>query len=382
MHGIKSFVNEVEQAVASGDASRRASVLRRVTDLFVEQSSVLNVGQVTVFDEVIWRLARNIELKARAELSDRLADVVNAPRRIVRELAFDDSIQVSRPVLERSTSLDEDDLMQIARERDQDFLLALSHRESLSPRLTDVIVDRGSTHVVRTVASNDGARFSPWGFQHLVEKARADMTLQHHLRARRDLPKEEMNKLIAVARQKVRETLKGEYCDNTDALIDAAIDDVSSTLAKGRENATLLDDFSEAERVVEAKSNSGGVNEDDVANWLREGKLDFALAGIALLARVETEMVARAFYSPHYDPLLYLTRAIRFNWGTFKLLLRAKFGREPSRAVLSSGFASFQDLSIPTAQRVVRFLAVRDKALSGGGPLTWPSEPAAASSGR
>ena len=45
------------------------------------------------------RLIAEIEVKARAELSHRLAPVGNAPAEVVRRLANDDDIAVAGPVL-------------------------------------------------------------------------------------------------------------------------------------------------------------------------------------------------------------------------------------------------------------------------------------------
>ena len=120
------------------------------------------------FDEVILRLARNLEFRARLELSEHLADHAMAPRRVVRDLAFDDDGAVAAPVLSRSPRLSEDDLLAVAQEKGQAHLLALSRRVSLSERITDVLIDRGDTRVVRSVADNEGARFSEQGFSALI----------------------------------------------------------------------------------------------------------------------------------------------------------------------------------------------------------------------
>lgn len=362
MNILGSFVGEMEEAVASGDPIRRVETLRRMTDLFIEQSPHLKEMHVEVFDEVILRLARDLEFKARIELSDRMADVANAPRQVVRDLAFDQDILVAGPILERSKRLDEEDLVKIAKDRGQDHLFALSQRTTLSERLTDILVDRGDRRVVRSVASNEGARFSEQGFSQLLEKAREDEALQRIVRARCDIPPRQMQRLVEIAREKVRETLHEEFGDNSDDLVDAAVDDVAMQAAENGARA-LVGDFAEALETVAAKMASGGLVEDDVAEWFKDGKIEEALAAIAQLANVPVEMVARAYHSTHYDPLLFLVRSIRFGWGTFKLILTAKAGRAPPADVMKSAFEGFQQLSVTTAQRVVRFTAVRERAI-------------------
>jgi hypothetical protein len=46
----------------------------------------------------------------------------------------------------------------------------------------------------------------------------------------------------------------------------------------------------------------------------------------------------------------------------FKLLLTKKTGRQPSYDMMRSAFGSFQQLSVSTAQRVVRFTAARESS--------------------
>jgi uncharacterized protein (DUF2336 family) len=358
-----SFVGEVEDAVASGDPIRRVDTLRRMTSLFVEQAPNLKEAHVTIFDEVILRLARDLEFKARVELSERLADVGNAPLKVVRELAFDKDIQVAGPVLERSARLDEDDLVAIAHDRGQDHLFALSRRSTLSERVTDILVDRGDQRVVRSVADNEGARFSERGFSQLMERAREDETLQTILKTRRDISPRQLQDLVAIAREKVRETLRDEFANATDEVFDGAVDEAALAAAETLQPNVLVNDFDAANAAVRQKARSGGLVEDDVVDWIKGGQMEEALAAMAHLAGIPVEMVARAYHAAHYDPLLFIVRSIKFGWGTFKLLLTVKAGRQPSSDVIKSAFDSFQQLSVQTAQRVVRFTAVREQAI-------------------
>jgi uncharacterized protein (DUF2336 family) len=358
-----SFVGEVEDAVASGDPIKRVDTLRRMTSLFVDQAPNLKEAHVTVFDEVILRLARDLEFKARVELSERLAAIHNAPVKVVRELAFDQDIKVAGPVLAGSSRLAEDDLVAIAHDRGQDHLFALSRRSTLSERVTDILVDRGDQRVVRAVAHNEGARFSERGFTHLMTRARGDDVLQGILKTRRDIPPRQMQELVAIAREKVRETLREEYANTADEVFDAAVDEAAEAAAETMQPTILANDYEAAVAAVRQKSRSSGLVEEDVVDWIKAGQMEEALAAMAHLAGIPVEMVARAYYAAHYDPLLFIVRSIKFGWGSFKLLLTVKAGRQPSSEVIKSAFDSFQQLSVQTAQRVVRFTAVREQAM-------------------
>jgi uncharacterized protein (DUF2336 family) len=311
---------------------------------------------------VILRLSRDVEQRARLELSERFSDLAKAPRKVIRSLAFDRDGTVARPILERSNRLDEDDLVMIARARGQDHLLAISKRTDLSERVTDVLVDRGDQVVVRSVAGNEGARFSEGGLTQLLDKARQDVGLQALLQTRGDLPPKQMARLVEIAQEQVRHNLRSELGEDAAGAVDAAVAEAASAVAQHSGTGLVTDNFDAAVSAVQRKAASSGLIEDDIVQWAREGKVDEALAALAHLAGVPIQIVARAYRSPHYDPLLFILRSVRFGWGTFKVLLTAKAGRPPPPEILRSAFEAFQQLSIQTAQRVVRFTAARERA--------------------
>jgi hypothetical protein len=67
-------------------------------------------------------------------------------------------------VLANSSRLGTDVLVEIASNKGQDHLLAISGRPNLPSAVTDVIVDRGEDQVIRKLANNAGAKFSDEGY--------------------------------------------------------------------------------------------------------------------------------------------------------------------------------------------------------------------------
>ena len=350
MKALHSVVADLEGAIAGGDPARRMGMLRQVTSLFTAQAPRLDEAQIGAFDAFILRLSRDIETKARAELSAALADIPNAPREVIRELAFDRSVAVAGPVLERSARLEDRDLVEIASRSDQTHLRAISRRRELAESVTDVIVSRGDEAVVRDVAGNRGARFSHGGFQALANRARNDAELTRVLTARADIPGAQMAQLVAIARERARDSLAGEFGERAAG---------RATLAAATDLAGLPADVTPAEVTV-ARRAASGLDEAAVQTWLTTGETTCALVALARIAGVPSAMAVNAFESPTTDPLLFLVRSVRFGWKTLKLLLTSRAGHEPSAEDLQSAFQAFQDLSVATAQRVVRFTAARE----------------------
>jgi hypothetical protein len=76
-----SLIDQLEDVLTSKDVSRRADVLRKVTDLFVVGSGRFSEDQIELFDHVMGKLIENIERAACAQCGSRIATIPDAPPR-------------------------------------------------------------------------------------------------------------------------------------------------------------------------------------------------------------------------------------------------------------------------------------------------------------
>src|SRR3954451_2205402 len=106
-----TIFDEVEAAIKAGSAEKRLETVKRVTDLFLSSADSFNSEQIELFDDVLERLVKTIELRAiadvsarvaLAELSVQLAPIAKAPPAVVRRLARNDEIAIAGPVLTES----------------------------------------------------------------------------------------------------------------------------------------------------------------------------------------------------------------------------------------------------------------------------------------
>jgi len=225
--GKKTFLQELEEAVSRGSPESCLRALWHATDLLI--AGRYSEAEIWTFGEVIGRLAEEIELESRCRLAKRLASSSNAPIGVVNKLAFDDSIDVAGPVLRQSERLDAKTLVATAKTKSQQHLLAISTRRSIGRDVTDVLVARGDQKVLRSVAANDGARFSEVGFFHLVKRSEGDSILVEHIGLRRDIPRHLFQQLIARASDEVKRKLETERPDMENE-IQTVVADVTGVL--------------------------------------------------------------------------------------------------------------------------------------------------------
>src|SRR6516225_66468 len=208
MSEAKSFLRDLDHAISQGTAESRERALWYATNLLI--TGGYSEDEIRTFGEVIGRLSEEIELAARAQLASRMAQFGRAPTNIIHKLAFDDAIEVAGPVLTHSERLDSDILVANAETKGQPHLLAISKRKSLDAVVTDVLVLRGNQEVVNSVASNQGARFSGFGFLHMIKRAEGDSILAEQLGLRNDIPRHLFQQLIAKASEDVKKRLGRE----------------------------------------------------------------------------------------------------------------------------------------------------------------------------
>ena len=97
----RSIVDEVEAAIRAGSAEKHLEAIKRVTELFLSSADSCHGEQIELFDNVLERLVKTIELRAMADVSTRialaemstqLACVSKAPPAVIRLLARHDEI--------------------------------------------------------------------------------------------------------------------------------------------------------------------------------------------------------------------------------------------------------------------------------------------------
>ncbi len=190
MPETRSLIVELDAALSKASDSQHLTILRRVTDLFLNGSQTFSDDQVAIFDDVINRLIEKTEQPALIELSARLAPVSNAPVNVVARLASNDDIAVSSPILEKSDMLTDQTLAEIAGTKSQKHLAAIAGRTRIRESVTDILVHRGNSEIAHKVTANQGVRLSELGFVKLIQRAKNDKALAAAIANRTDMPPE------------------------------------------------------------------------------------------------------------------------------------------------------------------------------------------------
>jgi uncharacterized protein (DUF2336 family) len=334
-----SLIDELEKATHEASHERRVQMLRRVTDLFVGSTDKINRDQIELFGDVLGQLISQVESEALGELSARLAPLGNAPNAIIQNLARNDEIVVAGPVLAHSPQLSDHELIEIAQTKSQKHLSSIAERQKIVAAVTDILVERGNAEVLRKVSHNQGAALSDAGFQQLTSRAGSDEVLAENLTRRLDLPVELLQDLITQATETVQARL----------------------LAKRFREVTEPREFSRAQASIAAMVENNQLDETVMLNFAIAQQYDKLVVGLAQLSSAPIQLIDQLMGEARHEGILVACKAASLHWPTCRAILIKRFKhRQLSNAEIARARTDFLKLTVTTAQRAIRFWAIRD----------------------
>jgi uncharacterized protein (DUF2336 family) len=355
-----SLFPDIENIVKRGDPKRLAAVSRGIAELFVQGAASFQPSHVELFDHILTGIVPQTETTVRADVAERIAALANAPPVLIGCLAREDNILVAGPVLRRSPVLDERTLVEIARARGQDHLLAMTERTKLPPGLTDVMVQRGERDVIRRAAANAGAAFSPIGYSAMVKRAAKDGMLTLTVGQRKDLPDRLLKELLAGSVDVVRRRL----FDLAEPARQAAVAKAMGEISGKPDQAEKQRDFAPAQRTILSLYRAGDLDEDALIGFAKDFRYAETVAALSAMSGVPIAAVDRLMSGDRHDPILIMAKSIGLDWPTVRALVLLRLGpaRIPASADIDNIKGNFMRLSPSTAERVVSFWRARETA--------------------
>ena len=348
-----NLLDELQTVLAHGTVARRVETLRRVTDLFIDGAVDYSSEQIGLFDDVFQCLMEHIETSAKTLLANRLAPLDAAPPLTIRALAFDDLIEVAAPVLSRSERLDDETLIETARNKSQAHLMAISTRRVLSGAVTDILVLRGNDEVIHNTVNNPGASFSERGYTRLIDRAEGDDNLATCLGLRPTIPRHLYLKLVAKASVTVRARLEAANPQQAS--------EVSSAVREAAQRArtapsAITPETTISHALVKSLYEDGRLDEHQVAAFAEAGEFDEASAAIAALANVSVSVAENMMVESRAEGVMILAKVSSMSWPTVKAIINMRddlSGAERSDLVACK--ITYERLRPSTAQQVLRF---------------------------
>jgi hypothetical protein len=355
MNRTASLLQDLDESISQGSKERRLRALWHATDVLI--AGQYAEEDIWVFGEVIDRLACELEVEVRAELSRRMAGFDNAPVSVVNKLAHDKSIAVAGPVLRQSERLDTPSLVSIATTASQQHLLAISKRKSIAEPVTDVLVSRGNREVLISLTENAGARFSRHGLLQLVQRSENDSILMESFGRRKDIPRSIFQQLIAKASNDVKAKLERENPDIAPQ-IETLVTDVAGELHSIFGPAS--ESYFKAKKAVSTLHRQGNLHETRIFEYAQSHQFPEVTAGLSLLSSLPANAIERGLVDTTGEMPMIFAKALGFSWETtMSLLFLGAPNHKISANDLDAMETKFSRLTPETAQNVIELYRSR-----------------------
>lgn len=350
-----AFIEQLGRLGIEKDSEKRLALLRGVADLYLSRAVSPTLAEEYLFSEIANSVLRKLQPHQRPQVSLALADSDRVPHSLAMALASDADIAVASPILSRSPVLTECDIVALAQASSDEHLQAIATRSTLTARVTDVLIDRGSNTVLRTVSGNAGAEFSEQGMLSLVARAGNDEALSLALADRGDLSPaviEQLNALICA-----RVTDDEDNTDSTSAVAGLrarAQALIAEELRKRKAN------INSTERVIAAVEAGTMPLDDGLGPLLAGGRLLDVSQVLAHFLRFDRNFIFQQMATGEINTIVLAFRALDVAYPHLEttLALRAR-KRRGGQACETVSRQDYEAINPADAQRAMRFLKVR-----------------------
>lgn len=147
--------SDVERLLSDPSVESRVDAAAKIATHY-DAAADFGEQEKKLAEEIFSLMCRDAEERVRAALAANLKECPFLPHEIARTLA-DDVGSVATPMLTFSTVLTDEDLIEIVQSQGEDKQKAIASRPSVSPNVSDALIDTKNEAVVGTLVANDGA---------------------------------------------------------------------------------------------------------------------------------------------------------------------------------------------------------------------------------
>lgn len=317
---------------------KQSAIWFSVATLFSNQASCLQAQERSLMRDILGRLAGTTDAAQRLVLAERIADHPAVPLELVLHLV-DDSIEIAIPLILRSATLDEENLLALIASADVTRKILCAQRAGIGERVAAALAKSDEECVLLALVHNSTAQISGTTFEILVEKSLRFESLREPLAKRADLP--------AVHWAKIREGLtQATKCLSGKGPVLSRANDLS----RDETSESTVDACEEpynARKLIDKLAVAGQLGAGFLMRVLLQGQTELFDIAFARLLDLELEEFRAAFYASDLQGMALACRAVGIDRSVFQtvwgLSTKRRAGPRPSGsgqpAALDSLFA-------------------------------------------
>ena len=160
---------DIDAAPRSGRA--RQALFRRLLDVVALPATRLAHQDRSLVGDVILDMLFHATDEDRVLCAQRLADTIEAPRRLLRYLG-QCAFEIAQPLLEQNEAFDAVDLVELAQTTTPEHRYAIARRKTVAASVAYCLSEVGEPHIVRALLENERAVLPEQAIDILVMRSR------------------------------------------------------------------------------------------------------------------------------------------------------------------------------------------------------------------
>ena len=273
-------VKDVSTLLSDPSAENRVLTAQKVAAAFA--AGAMGERERVLAEEIFRIMARDVELKVRAALSQSIRLSPDLPHDVAVALA-NDIAAVALPIIEASSVLTDDDLLSIIQSKPAEYQVAVAGRAVVSERISDALVETRNEDVVARLVSNEGAQLNEKIMTKVLDGFGHVKRISNPMAERQVLPLKVAERLVALVSENIRDHLVTHHDLSPDVAMDLLLD--------SRERATLnllggSADTPDVFELVEQLHANGRLTPTIIMRALCMGDLSFFEVAMSKLAEI------------------------------------------------------------------------------------------------
>ena len=340
----------------SKSAGSKHLLMENISDLFLSDSGRLSEHERVLMNDIMVKLLKDVETKIRKALAERLAESEEMSFELVALLA-NDTIDVAHPILSKSTLLQDEQLIEIIRNRTDSHRMSIAIRAHISTQVSDQLVEHGNEDVLEALIKNENAEISELSMNYLVDESRTVDRFQEPLLNRNDIPFELAHKMYWWVSAALRGKIITDF-DIDETALDDALEMVTMNIASKHNDKDNV--MNKAIKLVKALADDRKLNAQFIITSLRQEKINLAVAGLAELSGLSVNLMWRIIREKTDESLAVVARAIgmeKEHFATlFLLILQSTTGpKARSTSILNKILILYDKIKPENAKIAVRY---------------------------
>jgi len=318
---------DVAKLLQDPNSANRAVAAEKVASTFT--SATLSASERAIAEDIFRVMLTDAAVRVREALSESLKDNPMVPHDVAATLARDVE-SVAMPMIECSSVLNDEDLVEIVKTRSGAVQKAVAGRSAVSARVADVLVDGSDETVIAALVSNSGATLNEGTYDRVLDTFGDADIIKHPMALRSDLPIGVSERLVTMVSEQLRNHIMTHH--------EISPATAADLLLESREKATVSlvegGDKRTVQQLVDQLDANGRLTPTLMLRALCVGDTSFFETALAKRAKIP---VANAYKLVHDGGNMGLTRLFEVTDMPPQFLNMARAALDVSAEMVATG---------------------------------------------